>query len=111
MAWFRRKKKQNNDTLDRASDNDDLKHLLEFVRSRTGVEAFIEPRTTVTETTVMLIAHDGEWTRRRVDGVEGAFKFGNKYEIPVYEVAKVGYPQRKRDYDKRQKILRQRGEI
>nr|WP_277605458.1 oxidoreductase [Glycomyces sp. L485] len=94
--------------MDRASDNGDQRHLIEFIKSRTGVEAYIEPRTTVTETTVMLIAHDGEWTRRRVDGPAGAFALGSKQGIPVYEVAKTGYPQRKRDFDQRKKLERQR---
>ena len=32
-----------------------------------GVEAYVEPKTTVTDVTVVLVADDGEWTRRRVD--------------------------------------------
>ncbi len=78
-------------------------HLEAFVRSRYGVEAFIEPRTNVTETTVVLIAHDGEWTRRRVAGTAEAFAFGRRLNIPVYEVNLVGYPQRMRDYNERRK--------
>ena len=35
-------------------------HLASFVSSRRGVEAFVEPPTNVTATTVVLIAHDGE---------------------------------------------------
>jgi len=81
----------------------DLDHLENFVRSRRGVEAFIEPKTTVTETTVMLIAHDGEWTRRRIDGPEGARRFAHRMAIPVYDVRLVGYPQRMRDYNERRK--------
>ncbi|MGH8792768.1 MAG: oxidoreductase [Stackebrandtia sp.] len=107
MGWFSRKRKRA-DTFDRGARRVDTSHLEEFVATRQGVEAYVEPRTTVTETTVMLIAHDGEWTRRRVDGVEGAFKLGNKLNMPVYEVSKVGYPQRKRDYDERQRVLRKR---
>jgi hypothetical protein len=52
---------------------------------------------------VLLIAHDGEWTRRRVAGPGDAFAFGQRLNIPVYEVNKVGYPQRMRDYNERQK--------
>lgn len=107
MGWFSRKKKRS-DTFDRGAQSFDTSHLEEFHASRHGVEAYVEPKTTVTETTVMMIAHDGEWTRRRVDGVEGAFKLGKKLSIPVYEVSKVGYPQRKRDYDERQRVLRKR---
>ena len=108
MGWFGRKKKSESGTLDRGSDDVDQRHLIDFIKSRTGVEAYVEPRTNVTATTVMLIAHDGEWTRRRVAGLEGAFALGRKHKIPVYEVAKTGYPQRKRDYDARRKLERQR---
>lgn len=107
MAWFRRRKQRRTETGgspgDRAANKVDLQHLEEFVRSRRGVEAFIEPRTTVTETTVVLIAHDGEWTRRRVDGPEGARRFAHRMAIPVYDVALVGYPQRMRDFNERRK--------
>jgi hypothetical protein len=65
------------------------------------VEALIEPRTTVTETTVILIAHDGEWTRRRVATPNDARRLGHRLGIPVYDVALVGYPQRMRDYNAR----------
>jgi hypothetical protein len=65
------------------------------------VEAFVEPRTAVTETTVVLVAHDGEWTRRRIAGAEAARRLGKRLGIPVYDVALVGYPQRMRDYTAR----------
>jgi hypothetical protein len=71
---------------------------------RRGVEAYVEPRTTVTETTVVLIAHDGEWTRRRIDGEQGAARLGRKLGIPVYDVALVGYPRRMREYTARQRL-------
>jgi hypothetical protein len=67
------------------------------------VEAFIEPKTTVTETTVLLIAHDGEWTRRRVYSEGDARRFAHKLAIPVYDVRLIGYPQRMRDYNERRK--------
>jgi hypothetical protein len=80
-----------------------VSHLEEFVRSRRGVEGFIEPRTTVTETTLLLIAHDGEWTRRRMPSPEAARQFGHKLSVPIYDVALVGYPKRMRDYNERRK--------
>jgi hypothetical protein len=85
-------------------------YLEQWAASRRGVEGFLEPRTTVTETTVVLIAHDGEWTRRRVSGPDAAQRLGRKLRIPVYDVAKVGYPQRMRDYTHRQKMLRKRAQ-
>ncbi|MFI6757923.1 hypothetical protein ACIBF5_02085 [Micromonospora sp. NPDC050417] len=103
MAWFRRRKQGTGAAGDRIANRGDFEHLEEFVRSRRGVEAFIEPRTTVTETTVMLIAYDGEWTRRRVDGPDGARRFAHKMAIPIYDVRLVGYPQRMRDFNERRK--------
>jgi hypothetical protein len=92
----------------RAATDSDIAHLQQWAATRRGVEAFVEPKTAVTATTVVLVAHDGEWTRRRVDGPDGARKLGQKLRIPVYDVALVGYPQRMRDYDARQKALRER---
>ena len=102
MAWFRRKR-QPSGSLDRPGTRDDLAHLEQFARSRRGVEAFIEPRTTVTETTVILIAHDGEWTRRRVESPAAARRFAARLAVPVYDTALVGYPQRMRDYNERRR--------
>lgn len=105
MAWFRRRKKSGGATGggDRPANRGDVEHLEQFVRSRRGVEAFIEPRTTVTETTVMLIADDGEWTRRRIDGPDGARRFAHKLAIPIYDVRLVGYPKRMRDFNERRR--------
>jgi hypothetical protein len=89
-------------TLRKASSGD-TRHLEEWAASRRGVEAFVEPKTNVTETTVVLIAHDGEWTRRRIGSLEAAQQFGHRRSIPVYEVARVGYPQRMREYTERKK--------
>ncbi|MDQ2838742.1 MAG: hypothetical protein M3Y42_17265 [Actinomycetota bacterium] len=87
----------------RTGTSADTAHLEEFIRTRDGVEAFVEPRTTVTDTTILLIAHDGEWTRRRVDGPRGAETFAKRQAIPLYDAAVVGYPQRMRDYNARRK--------
>ncbi len=86
----------------------DLNYLREWVASHVGVEAFVEPRTTVTDLTVVLVAADGEWTRRRTGGDAGARRLNDRLGIPVYDVQKIGYPQRMRDYDARRRIERQR---
>ena len=90
-------------TTGRSSDSADARHLAEFARSRRGVEGFVEPRTAVTDVTIMLVAHDGEWTRRRVPSVEWAHSFANKHGIPSYDAAVVGYPARMREYNRRKK--------
>lgn len=87
---------------------DDLGYLRQWVNDHVGVEAYVEPRTTVTDVTVVLVAADGEWTRRRTGGEAGARRLGDRLQIPVYDVQKVGYPQRMRDYDARRRIERQR---
>lgn len=103
MAVWRRRKKpeQAPGSLDRAADKADLSHLEEFARSKRGVEAFVEPRTAMTGTTVVLVAHDGEWTRRRIASPDAARELGKKLSMPVYEAAVVGYPQRMRDWNAR----------
>jgi hypothetical protein len=67
------------------------------------VEGFVEPRTAVSEVTLLFVAHDGEWTRRRVRSVEWAHNFANGLAIPSYDAAVVGYPERMRAYNRRQK--------
>jgi len=82
----------------RTADSADLKHLEQFAATRTGVEAFLEPQTTVTATTLVLVAGSGEWTRRRVADPAAASAFARKRALPLYDVARVGYPQRMRDW-------------
>ncbi|MFR9769558.1 oxidoreductase [Nocardia sp. SC052] len=85
----------------------DARYLADWVRTHVGVEGYIEPKTTVTDVTVVLIAADGEWTRRIV-GERGAQRLAKDLHIPVYDVRKTGYPQRMRDYDARKRVERQR---
>ena len=88
--------------------NEDEAHLRAWAAAHAGVEAFVEPRTTVTETTVLLVDKDGAWTRRRVRDPAAARKFARSLAMPVYDVQLVGYPQRMRDHDARERILRDR---
>jgi hypothetical protein len=102
MSWLPRRRKGRPGTL-RTADSTDVDHLADFVRTRDGVEAYLEPRTSVTDTTLVLVASTGEWTRRRVDGVSGANSFAKKHRVPLYEVERVGYPQRMRQWTQRRK--------
>jgi hypothetical protein len=88
----------------RAADGADQEHLQQFVVAHRGVEGFVEPRTAVSDVTLLLVAHDGEWTRRRVPSVEWAHSFCNRNQVPSYDAAVVGIPQRMRDYNKRRKL-------
>jgi hypothetical protein len=107
MGLFGRLRRGRRGTVRKADSGDDA-HLRAWAAAHEGVEAFVEPRTTVTDTTVVLVAKDGEWTRRRVAGPDGARKLARSMKIPVYDVQLVGYPQRMRDHDARQRAMRER---
>jgi hypothetical protein len=108
MGWIRRaagrvRKRTNYASESRTVDDAVTQHLTQFTRSHRGVEAFVEPKTSVTQTTLLLVAFDGEWTRRVVPSPEWAHAFAEHLQIPGYDAAVVGYPQRMRDYNSRNK--------
>ena len=92
MALFRRRKVA----------RDDLVVLREWVASRGatkgGVEAYVEPQTSFSPTTMVLVAGDGEFIRRGVGSPDAAAKFARSMGIPIYDTNRVGLPQRMRDY-------------
>ncbi len=92
----------------RAAGREDEAHLREWTAAHEGVEAFVEPRTAVTEMTMLLVDKDGAWTRRRIGGPDAARKLAKSLKMPVYDVQRMGYPQRMRDHDARERILRDR---
>ena len=96
MALFRRPKVA----------RDDLVVLREWVASRGaikgGVEAYVEPQTSFSPTTIVLVAGDGEFIRRSVGSPHAAAKFAREVGIPIYDTNRVGLPQRMRDYAVRQ---------
>lgn len=100
MGWFTRRKR---DSASASLDAASVAHLEGFLATRRGVEAFVELPTTVTKATLLLIAHDGEWTRRSVESVDWARRFAAEHRIPAYDAGVVGYPQRMRDYNARAK--------
>lgn len=102
MPWWRalRRAGSNGRTHTLATTHD-LAHLEEFARARRGVEAYVEPRTAVTDTTVVLVAADGEWTRRRVAGPKAAHELAHRLGIPAYDAGVVGYPERMREWNRR----------
>jgi hypothetical protein len=107
VALFRRRRGASNEPSrsERREEVDGVRrHLEDFVRSRAGVEAFVEPATTVTPPTVMLIAQSGEWTRRRVADPALVRGLARDLAVPVYDVQLVGYPKRMRDWNDRQRL-------
>ncbi|MDP9435150.1 MAG: oxidoreductase, partial [Actinomycetota bacterium] len=61
---------------DRAGRSEAEAHLAGFAATRRGVEGFVEPETPQTLTTLVLVAGDGEWTRRRVASPAAAAALG-----------------------------------
>lgn len=99
-AWFkgeskRRTPSKSTDSASRSS----TKELEEFVRSRTGVEGFMEPKTAIYSTTLLLVADDGEYLRRPIKSRDQAGEFCKRVNIPLYDAAKVGYPRRMREFE------------
>ena len=92
------KRRKRHAAWDRGSTREDIRHLEEFVNTRRGVEAYLEPVTMATETTVVLVAYDGEWTRRRVETADEARDLARKWGIPIYDTQAVGYPPRMREW-------------
>lgn len=83
-----------------------LAHFREFQASRVGVEAYIEPATSVEQTTLVLIARTGEWTRRRVPNETAARELARELGMPVYDVQLTGYPARMRAWNARNRNRR-----
>jgi hypothetical protein len=76
-----------------------MNHLRDFVKSHRGCEAFIEPPTRVTQTTMVVVADTGEWTRRRIPDQATARKGAGPHGIPTFDVNLSGYPSRMREWN------------
>lgn len=106
MGWFGRRRADRKTDAPRSprdAQRETVEHLGRFVETRVGVEAYIEPATHVTQTTVVLIATTGEWTRRKVPDPAAARQIATTLGIPVYDVQLTGYPQRMRDWNARRR--------
>ncbi|MDR2253653.1 MAG: oxidoreductase [Bifidobacteriaceae bacterium] len=80
-----------------------LEHLRNFTATRVGVEAYIEPPNNQIQTTILLVATTGEWTRRKIPDAATARSVAQALAIPVYDVNFTGYPQRMRDWNAAQR--------
>ncbi|RYV50289.1 oxidoreductase [Pengzhenrongella frigida] len=111
MALFFRRQRTSDATAQpsaREAQQATVDHFREFVRTQVGVEAYLEPVTSSTPMTLMLIATSGEWTRRKVPDARAAHSLAHDLGIPIYDVHRTGYPQRMRDWSSRQRILAKR---
>jgi len=78
-------------------------HLETFISTRRGIEAYVEQSTTLAGPSLLLIAYDGEWTRRSVPTAAWARRFAQSHQLPCYDAGVVAYPQRMRDFNSRAK--------
>ena len=101
MSWFSRRRTRREAGAE--AQQATLEHLRRFADERAGVEAFIEPPTRTTPTTMVLVALTGEWTRRRVPDARAARELARTLAIPVYAVQLTGYPRRMREWNARQR--------
>jgi hypothetical protein len=70
--------------------------IVAFLDARSGVEAFVEPRTVMHPLSVVLVDADGQWGRFELK--EDAFlrDLARERHVPVFDASRVGYPPRMR---------------
>lgn len=78
-----------------------LGELRSWAELRTGIEAFVEPAAGLNPTTLLLVADDGEFIRRPIASTRDAQRLVRDLGVPLYNVNRVGYPKRMREYAER----------
>lgn len=92
-------------TSSREAQSVTMQHFRAFLVGKEGCEAFIEPATRVTQTTLVVVAGTGEWTRRKVPDAAAARKVGKDLGIPVFDVNLSGYPSRMREWNEKHRQI------
>ncbi|MCL2802463.1 MAG: oxidoreductase [Micrococcales bacterium] len=112
MSWFKRRRGGESAGPAKESAGEakrqTMAHLQEFSASRVGVEAYLEPPTKDYQTTLLLIATTGEWTRRKIPNAAAGREIAAQLGLPVYDVNFTGYPQRMRDWNAAQRAKTKR---
>jgi hypothetical protein len=80
--------------------NPALGELEDFAATHQGIEGFIEPKTSTSPTTLLLVDRGGEHLRAAVREPEDAVAFCERLGLPVYDAQVIGYPQRMREFEK-----------
>ena len=84
-------------------NNPALAELEVFATERKGIEGYIEPRTSTSPTTLLLVDRDGDHLRAPVREPEDAVSFCERHGFPVYDAQVIGYPRRMRDFERRRR--------
>lgn len=70
--------------------------IVAFLESHHGVEAFLEPKTTMGPLTVVLVDDEGEWRRFPLEDDRELRRTASSHHVPVYDASVMGYPERMR---------------
>jgi hypothetical protein len=77
--------------------------ILDFLDTRRGVEAFMEPQTAMSRLSVVLVAEDGEWHRFELADDSFVRELTRTRGLPVFDAMRTGYPERMRRYKRPQR--------
>jgi hypothetical protein len=72
--------------------------IMDFLQTRSGVEAFVEPKTVIHPLSVVLVADDGEWIRVALRDDAYLRELARTRGLKVVDASRVGYPERMRRY-------------
>lgn len=72
--------------------------ILDFLQTRSGVEAYVEPKTVIHPLSVVLVAGDGEWIRVPLRDDAFLRELARTRGLRVVDASRVGYPERMRRY-------------
>ena len=73
--------------------------LSQFIAAKPGVQAWVEEATGFNKTSLLLVAGDGEWTRKVVPSEDWARDFAERAHITCFTAGIDAYPQRMRIWD------------
>jgi hypothetical protein len=82
---------------------EDRDGIVAFLDSRSGVEAYMEPKTAMSALSVVLVAGDGEWKRFELADDSFIRDLSRTRGLPVMDAMRTGYPERMRKYRRAQK--------
>jgi len=77
---------------------EDRDRISQFLESRRGVEAFVEPRTVIHPLSVVLVAEDGEWIRIELREDTFLRELSKTRGLRIHDATRAGYPERMRNY-------------
>lgn len=99
--WERRTDQISRKVKGVALPGEDREGILEFIQTRRGVEAYMEPKTLTYPLSAILVAEDGESKRFTLGDDSYIRELARSHGLPVFDAAKTGYPDRMRNYKRK----------